>query len=226
MKGYYKNWYQHYLKLEKQKEEEVQRGYYSNLAPKESQDKAVDVVQEKVSSDKSKVSELQPVMMPVKKGKFKLLGALLPMATILGFAFLWYQLDVGPTRRLVNDALVFAGIREEALDVVSYHTSLLDQHVEFAEKVAAYINGDGEISFGDLELIYDEIREMHMRVIEVSEEEHEEAIRLWLFKISSTHQMMNDLINDDDIEVAHAQFVIDQQEIAAMIRAELMVGEE
>ena len=225
MKGYYKNWYQHYLELEKEKEKEIQRGYYSNLASKENKGKAESGIPERLQEEKGKILEIKPVV-PVKrkKKKFGLVGVLLPITTITGFIFLWYQLDIGPTRHLINDALVFAGIREEVIDVVSYHTSLLDQHVEFAEKVAAYINGEGEISFGDLELIYDEIRATHMRVIEVSEEEHAEAIRLWLFKISSTHQMMNDLISDDDIDVA--QFMIDQREIAALIKAELLIGED
>jgi len=235
MKGYYKNWYQHYLKLEEEKEKEVQRGYYSNLAPKESQDKVKNQAPEGLQEEKSEISEIRTIV-PVKKKKKKrvsFFNILLPVALISGFSFLWYQMDIGSTRQLVDEALVFVGVREKTIDVVSYHTSLLDQHVEFAEKVAAYINGEGEISFDDLELIYDEIRAMHMRVIEVSEEEHEEVIRLWLFKISSTHQMMNDLVSDEDAEVAainidaaHSQFVIDQREIAALIRAELMIGED
>jgi len=228
MKGYYKNWYQHYLKLEKEKEKEIQRGYYSNLAPKESKDKIENQGSDQLQEEKSKVSEGQPIILvKKKKRKFRFLGVLLPVVTISGFIFLWYQLDVGPIRRLVDDALVFAGAREEAIDVVSYHTSLLDQHVEFAERVAAYISGENELSFDNLELMYDEIRATHTRVIEVSEGEHAEAIRLWAFKIASTQQMMSDLLidDDDDLVEAHAQFVIDQREIAVLIRAELLIGE-
>jgi len=227
MKGYYKNWYQHYLKLEKEKEKEMQRGYYSNLAPKESQEKVKDQAPEGLQEEESKISEIRSIR-PVKKKKkgFSFFNLLLPVALISGFIFLWYQMDIGPTRQLVDEALVFVGVREETVDVVSYHRSLLDQHVAFAEKVAAYLNGEDEISIDDLELIYDEIRAIHMRVIEVSEEEREDVIGLWLFKISSTHQMMNDLISDEDVDVTYAQFVIDQREMAERIRVALMIGED
>ena len=224
MNGYYKNWYQHYLEVEEQKEQAAKRGYYSNLTPgaHETEDRILDGWKE----EKSKIPAGKPFV-PARKKKQRggFLGVLLPIATIAGFIFLWYQMDAGPVRHLVNEALVFAGIREEVIDVVSYHTSLLDQHVVFAEKVAAYISGEDELSFDDLDLLYEEIRATHMRVIEVSEEEHAEAIRLWSFKIASTNQMMNDLIIDNDIKEAHEQFVVDQREIAAMIRAELMIEE-
>lgn len=225
MEGYYKNWYQHYLELEKKKEKDAQRGYYSNLAPPE--EKTDHPVPESRKEETHQLPEVAPVI-PIKKKKkkFRLFGILLPISTILGFVFLWYQMDIGPTRQLVDEALVFAGIREEAIDVISYHTSLLDQHVAFAEKVATFINGEDELSFDDLELMFNEIRATHTQVVEISEEEHAEAVRLWSFKIASTQQMMTDLIIDEDIDEAHAQFIIDQREIADMIRAELMIEEE
>jgi len=225
MKGYYKNWYQHYLELEVQKEKDSKRGYYSNLASKEADTENATL--ERGQENKGRIPEIQSLTKTRKnKKKFSLLGALLPIATISGFIFLWYQMDAGPVRHLVGEALVFVGVREAAIDVMSYHTSLLDQHVEFAEKVAAYINGEDELSFDDLDSLYDEIRATHMRVVEISDEEHAEAIRLWSFKMSSAQQMMNDLIIDEDIDTAHAQFMIDQQELATMIRAELMIEEE
>jgi len=230
MKGYYKNWYQHYLKLEEEKEKEMQRGYYSNLAPKKSQDKVENLAPAQAEEEQSKDLDIQEVRSvqrkrPVKRQK-KRFGILLPIVLILGFAFIWYQMDIGPARHLVNEALVFAGVREEAIDVVSYHEHLLDLHVLFVEEVNAYLNGESGTSFGDVQLIYDDIRNTHMRVIEVSEQEHEEVIRLWLFKISSTHQMMHDLASEEDATESHAQFVIDQREIGELIRAELMIGED
>ena len=223
--SYYKNWYQHYLELEEQKEQEAKRGYYSNLTPKENETEIR--VPERLQEEKSKIPVGKPFV-PVRKKKsgFHFLGVLLPIATILGFIFLWYQMDVGPVRHLVNEGLVFAGIREEAVDVIGYHVSLLDQHVEFAEKVASYINGENELSFDDLDSLYEEIRTTHMRVVEVSEEvRYAEAVRLWSYKIASTHQMMNDLIFDSDVEGAHEQFIADQQALAALIRTELMTME-
>jgi len=225
MKGYYKNWYQHYLEVEKEKEKEVQRGYYSNLAEK----KEVLPQREKAVMDSEKEHHTEIEVVPIsggrgkkrkdkKKGKFRIIGFFLPVMTIFGFVFLWYQMDVGPIRRITHEALVLAGIREEAVDVVSYHTSLLDQHTAFAEKIAAYITGEGETDFESLQLIYDEIRSQHLEIAQVSGDDYDEANRLWPFMLYSTSQMMNDLVTSDDIDDAHEQFVSDQEEIEAMIR--------
>ena len=226
MKGYYKNWYQHYLELEKEKEKKIQRGYYSNLAPTE--EKVENNVPES-RKEEDKRPEIEPFVGESKKKKkfrlFGIFGILLPISTLLGFTFLWYQMDIGPVRHLVDEVFVMARLREETIDVVSYHTSLLDQHVAFAEKVATFINGEDALSFDDLEAMFDEIRETHARVVELSEAEYEEAVRLWSFKISSTQQMMIDLIIDKDVEEAYAQFTIDQREIGELIRAELLIGE-
>ena len=225
MKGYYKNWYQHYLELEEKKGKDVQRGYFSNLVFKD--EEAEHQMPECRQEVNYKTPKFHPVRPLKKKKQFRLLNALLPGAVILGFIFLWYQMDAGPVRHLVNEALVFARVRAVTLDVISYHTNLLDQHVEFAEKVSAYINREGELSFDELESLYDEIRSTYIQVVENSEEEHAEAIRLWSHKILSTQQMMSDLIidNEDDIIAAHAQFVINQQELATLIREELMIEE-
>ena len=225
MNVYYKNWYQHYLELEKEKEKEIQKGYYSNLAPKE--DKAEIQISKGRKKEKSPVLEVASVIsLEQKKRKFSLLGLLLPVSTALGFIFLWYQMDVEPVRHIVNEVLVISGVREEAIDVVSLHTSLLDQHVEFADNVANYIHGEGELSWDELELMYNEIRATHTQVVEYSKEEHAEVLRLWSFKIASTNQMMSDLISDEDVGVAHVQFIVDQQAIAVLIREELMIGED
>ena len=226
MKGYYKNWYQHYLALEKQKEKEIQQGYYSNLAPKE---KVVeDPVLEEKNIEKKQHSSDQPVTpFKQKKKPFKLVSLCLPLSTALGFTFLWYQMGVEPVRRFVGETLVFAGIRaEETVDVISYHTTLLDQHLAFAEEIATYISGESELGFEDLELMFNDIRDKHSHVVEISEETHAEAVRLWSFKLASTTQMMNDLLSETDLDSAHAQFVVDQREITAMIQAELLIEEE
>ena len=223
MKGYYKNWYQHYLELEEKKEIEARRGYYSDFVVPEKG------AENQMPESRKGFNHKYPNVQSAKKEKKRStrLGALLPVATILGFIFLWYQMDAGPVRHLVNEALVFARVREVAVDVISYHTNLLDQHIEFAEKVSAYINREGELSFDDLESLYDEIRATYTQVVEVSDEEHKEVIRLWSHKMSSTGKMMNDLIiDDDDIIAAHAQFVIEQEELAALIRQELMLEED
>ena len=229
MKGYYKNWYQHYLDQEEQKGKDVQRGYYSNFASPESEaQRKPEYSQMGRQEEMYTTPKFQHIKsMKKRKTQPRFLSALLPVATIFGFIFLWYQMDAGPVRHLVNEALVFARVREATIDVISYHTNLLDQHVEFAEKVSAYIDREGELSFDDLESLYDEIRAAYIQIIEISEIEHEEAIRLWSYKISNTQQMMNDLIiiDDDDIIAVHAQFMMDQEELALLIRAELMIEE-
>jgi len=227
MKGYYKNWYQHYLELEQQKKKDEQRGYYSNLAPEDKKSKAEKQFSEGRAEKNNKVLEEEPVIIvKKKKRKHRLLGVLLPITTIMGFVFLWYQMDIGPIRQFVNDALVVVGIREEAIDVIGYHTSLLDQHVTFAENVAMYINGEDELTFTDLELMYNEIRASHRHVVEISREEHAEAVRIWSIKISNVTHMMNGLLEEDDIGEIHVQFIADQQEMVELIRAELVIGEE
>ena len=221
MKGYYKNWYQHYLEVEEQKGKELQRGYYANFTRPETEfEQRIPEYQQGENSRMQKYKPFRP--MRKKKNKFNFFSALLPMTIIVGFVFLWYQMDAGPVRHLVNEALVLTRIREATADVVSYHTILLEQHAEFSEKVSAYVNGEEDLSFDDLDILYEEIQATYMRVVEVSEVEHEEAMRLWSFKISNTEQMMDNLTNDDDgIVAAHAQFEIEQQELATMIRLEL-----
>jgi hypothetical protein len=224
VKGYYKNWYQHYLELEKQKEKEVQRGYYSNLT--RSENKAENRIPARLQGEKSKVPEGPLFTRVKKKKKFKLFSVLLPISTILGFIFLWYQMDIGPIRSLAHEVLGFAGIRQEVVDVVSYHINLLDQHIAFAEKVAVYLTSEDEADFESLQLIYDEIRINHIEVAKVSGDDYKEVIRLWPFMLSNTSQMMRELITVDDVEVAHKQFISTQEEIEAMIRNALGVGEE
>jgi len=221
MKGYYKNWYQHYLEEQEQKGKELQRGYYANYTPPETEFEQR--IPEYQQGENNRMQKYQPIRsLRKRKNKFSLVSALLPMTIIVGFVFLWYQMDAGPVRHLVNEALVLTRIREATADVVSYHTTLLDQHAEFAEQVSAYINDEGDFSFNDLDLLYEEIQTTYMRVVEVSEVEHEEAMRLWSYKISNTEKMMDDLTNEDDgIVAAHAQFEMEQQELASMIRLEL-----
>jgi len=224
MKGYYKNWYQHYLKVEAQKEQDMKRGYYSNLPTKE--EKSEREQSEETQDDVNPVLRIQTIE-PMRKKKRKrfLLNILLPVAMLAGFVFLWYQMDVGPIRYFANEALVLTGLREPAIDVSGYHTSLLDQHLEFAEKIASYINSEGTLDFSELELMLDDLREKHLQIIEISGESHAEVMRLWSLKMASTGQMMDDLMSDDQVDMTtnHEQFMLEQEEIAIMIMKELEV---
>lgn len=225
MKGYYKNWYQHYLKLEAEKQKEIQRGYYSNLAAKATEAGVVPAGMPETS-----VGELERLIIPDKKtGKrkkrFRILNLFMPTVIVFGFLFLWYQLDLGPIRQFTNNSLVFVGLRDETVNVISYHVALLDQHLEFADRLALYINGEHELSFEDLDNLYDEIRLKHGHILEISPNDAP-VNRLWDFKIASLKQMLNELIIDEDIVTAHAQFTADQQEIATMIRSELDLCDE
>ena len=220
MKRYYRNWYQHYLELQAEKDREIQRGYYSNLAPK-TEKNAEMITQVKPIDIATDIPILAVKKRKKVKQKFRLFDLFFPFVTVCAFVALWYQLDVGPIRMFVNEGLVFVGVREETVDVISYHVNLLDQHVEFAEAVAQFISGEHELSFADLDLLYKEIRMRHEEVIEVSLPIHDEAVRLWSFKVASTHQMMNGLIIGDNLAIVHEQFLSDQLAIATMIRNEL-----
>lgn len=228
MKRYYRNWYQHYLELEAEKNREIQRGYYSNLVQHKGEDERVAAA---VVPSGIPIDELEPVVAKKQKTKrrFRLLDLFFPLLTICTFVFVWYKLDLGPVRLFVNEALVLVGIREEAtedtIDVISYHVNLLDQHVVFAEAVAKFISGGHELSFADLDVLYDEIRLRHGEVIEVSLNVHDEAVRLWGFKVASAQQMMNNLLINEDVAMAFVQFLSDQAEIATLIRAELQILE-
>lgn len=226
MKGYYKNWYQHYLAVEKQKERDEQRGYYANLAQEQEmslRSEKIKHVPYKKENDDERVLVQMSQRRP-QKNKFGIVNFLLPMMTVSGFVFLWYQLDIGPLRSLTHDVLVLTGIRENVVDVVSYHLSLLDQHTAFAEKIAAYVIGEDETDFESLQLIYDEIRGSHLEVTQVSGDHYEEVMRLWSFKLYSMSRMMKDLVTNEDLQGAYEQFVHDQAEIASMIRIALEAG--
>lgn len=228
MKGYYKNWYQHYLEVEQEKEKEMQRGYYSNLIEKEDMASKREKVTH-VTHGKENHAEIKAIPVSTgrsKKNKFNAISLLLPVVTILGFIFLWYQLDIGPVRKLTDDVLVFTRIKGEGDDVVGYHMSLLDQHTEFAEKVEAYITSEDEVDFELLKNIYDDIHAQHREVANVSGDEYEQATSLWPFMLKSTSEMMTELASSDDVDVAHKQFVADQEEIGAMIRSSIGLGTE
>jgi len=231
MKGYYKNWYQHYLEVEEQKEQDMKRGYYSNLTPKEEDHdkhnkygKHIEKKSDTIMENENPTLMIQTIEPPKKKRKKRvLLNIFLPAITVAGFIFFWYQADIGPTRDLVNEVLVFAGLRSETVDVISYHTNLLDQHLEFVEKISLYINSEDELNFSDLELMFNDLRQQHFNIVEMTEDAHIEVLNLWSSKMAHTGQMMVDLIADDqrDIIAIHEQFLIEQEEIAAMIIKEL-----
>lgn len=228
MKGYYKNWYQHYLEIEAQKEQDLKKGYYSNLPLKEIESKTNEPKGTYIREEKQESVELQPIqprLVKKKKKKFRLIGMLLPISTLAGFIFLWYQMDIGPTRQWVNEALVFARIREpeQAIDIVSYHRNLLNQHHAFIEKMTQYLAGDQEMDFEHLSVLYDELRLNHSHVVEITDETHAEAIRIWSLKAFGVHQVMNELKVDVDIEETYPAFIKEQLELAELIRSELEI---
>ncbi|MCL2559982.1 MAG: hypothetical protein FWE07_05790 [Turicibacter sp.] len=223
MKGYYKNWYQHYLEVEKEKEQELQRGYYSNLAKKEEKPLPKNEKAERVQPEKeaSLVSTAVPTRSGRNKKRFRVLGLFLPISTVVGFGFLWYQMDIGPIREWTNEALVFVGLREEALCVVSRHTHLLEQHMAFADHVSAYLADDEDVDLETLQLMYEEIRSAHLEVGGLSGEAFEEVNRLWTFMLYSTTQMMHELTTDGEVADVYEVFASDQTDIGAMIMTEL-----
>lgn len=116
MKQYYKNWYQHYLELEAEKEREIKRSYYSNIAVKKGNHEHQQILQtlsnfatEKPSSKVRKKQTSSP--------RLRLFNLFLPLLTVVAFVAVWYRLDLGPVRYYVNEALVFVGVRTEVLDV-------------------------------------------------------------------------------------------------------------
>lgn len=230
MKGYYKNWYQHYLKVEKEKEKELQRGYYSNLVKiKEAPLKQEKPTYETLKITHGKQNKVDIKTMPVstgrrKKNSFRVTSLLLPVLTILGFVFLWYQMDIGPVRSLTHDVLALAGINDEAADVLSYHTSLLDAHTEFVQKVTAYVASEAQADFETLELLYAEIHAQHTKVSEVADDDYQEANVLWPSMLHSTSEMMRRLAESDNVGIGYEQFVVDQENIDAMIRRAIGLG--
>ena len=226
VKGYYKNWYQHYLEIEKEKTEDLQRGYYSNLAEK---GETLSKKEKTINGHHQEENHNEVMPVPERSGrhkkKFRVFSFLLPLMTILGFAFLWYQMDVGPIRSFTHDVLVLAGIREDVADVTHYHTSLLDQHTAFNGLLATYITVENEIDFETLQVAYNEIHDLHSEVIAVSGSQHEAVMSLWSFKLDRTSQMMKDL-REDGAAAAYEQFISDQEETEAMIRIALGIGTE
>ena len=221
MNGYYKNWYQHYQEVEKQKKQDEKRGYYSNLAEKSEQLQTNEAV---ITGRRILEKDKRIIHIPNSRGRFKKnkgKGLLLPVITVLGFIFLWYQMDLGSVRDVTNEVLVFARIREDATQVMNYHTSLLDQHTEFSEKVAAYVIGEDETDFETLQLLYDEIRTQHTEMARISGKDYEDALSLWSDKLSSMNQMMQELELGEDLHALHEQFAKDQAELTSLIRLAL-----
>jgi len=224
MKGYYKNWYQHYLEVEAQKELDMKRGYYSNLATKKEERQRNN--SEDLQEEMNQILTIKTLEHTGKKRKKRpLLAIFLPAFILVGFVLLWYQMDVGPTRQLVNEALVFARVREPAIDVIGYHTSLLDQHLEFAEQIAAYITAEGELDFADLELMFNDLRQKHLQVAEISGENYSQVIKLWSDELNNTEQLLNELSTEGDVGQAYEQFLTYQQENLALILAKLELNE-
>ena len=226
MKGYYKNWYQHYKEEDKRKEQELKRQYFSD-EPEVKKESKKSYRQEKVK----KVQVMEDDYMPKRK-KYRrkrsfiggLFGVLLPLSTVFGFGFLWYQLDVGPVRGLVDDALVFVGIREESEVVLGYHIDLLTQHEEFVEKVDG-LDFSNELNLVELHGLHQNILSAHEYVTSISTNAFDEANRLWGFKLTSVNEMMRALEgNDEALYEVFNEFVTNQTEIANMVREALGIG--
>jgi len=223
MKGYYKNWHQHYIERELQKEEDLKVGYYTNLSPK----KEDPILQGSTIADDyyrnlKFGNNINEKTKKKNKGSSKF-GILLPLMTFFGFVFLWYQLDMGPVREYVNLALIFVGIRDDSIDVLSYHSDLLDRHSLFSELVFGIDVVEGNFDLDELELLYSEIRQSHSQILNLSHDEYMQTMSLWALKISSTSQLMNELRNNENVELAVAQFEVDQRGLADRIRAELNI---
>ena len=219
MKGYYKNWYQHYLEVEAKKEQDMKRGYYSNLTTEE---QVPNREKSEAQSDKSQTI-IQATKTKDKKKKNHFLNFFLPVVTLVGFIFFWYQADIGPTRELVNEVLVLTGMREPAVDVVGHHTSLLEEHSAFSEKILTFLNDDGEVSLSELEQLFDYLQEKHVQIAEVSNEVDTTVLKLWSSKIANIEEIMTHLITGDQIDmlIAYEKFILEQAEIASMIMTEL-----
>jgi len=220
-KVYYKNWYQHYLEEEKKKDMKLKRGYFSNLPEEE-------VKEEEEKQEEKQEKAAEQVLVPKRKRRrFGCLGILLPLSTISGFLFLWYQLDIGPIRDWVAEGLVFVenwvGTEEveEAEDALAYQVALLEQHEAFVREVAR-LDFDGEMDLSRVRALYEELQDAHEHLTEVSSEAFDEAIRLWGFKLTSVNQMMDGLEEkDENLGEIYGRFREDQVEIGTMIREEL-----
>lgn len=222
MKGYYKNWYQHYLKLEEQKEQDIKRGYYSNLAPKE-MEKARKLA---TKEEKKEIPPLQ-LTQPVKKKKkrFRFLNILFPLSILATFTFIWYQMEIEFIHNFVNEALIFARIKEPAINVASYHIDLLNQHETFLYNVEVYVSGADGLSFSELERLHQNVQNKYGFVAEIDNDEYLTVVNLWTAKMGAVEQMMGILETADDPKLAFGAFMDEQGEFLELIRISLDVGD-
>jgi len=220
MKRYYKNWYQHYLEIEAQKEQDIKRGYYSNL-PSKNEER-----QHKKSTLSQDEQDQNPIVRTVeytdkKQKKRSLLTIILPLTALVGFVFLWYQMDIGPTRQLVDEALVFVRFREPIVEVANHNRNFLTQHLEFAEAVTVYLNHNNELEFDRLESMFYDLQERYKDIASLSEVEDIEVVELFSTKMSEVEQLMRALESEANIEEAYAKFVRNQQEITTLLQEKL-----
>ena len=226
MKGYYKNWYQHYKEVDEQREREIKRGYFTDIPEND-----YEYGRLKSSAQKPNLRDFENSYAPKRRSVRKkrsffgsFFGLLLPLSTILGFGFLWYQLDMGPVRTMVNDALVFVGVREDVEVVLGYHMELLERHEAFVEKVEG-LNFSEELNLAELHGLYQEIKQTHAHVNSLPYDGFTEANRLWGFNLQSVSNMMYALDGDlEHIDEVFGNFILDQTEIANMVREALGIG--
>ena len=224
MKGYYKNWYQHYLEIEEEKKKAVQRGYYANLEPKSMDEKKPVVKKARENSESQTMAPKVKVAKSKAAKKSVLPGLLFPVFMLAGFVFLWYQLDIGPVRSWTGDALMMIGAREEptveTVDVLAPHTELLALHEVFISQMVSYIQGE----FDDFSLLLNEYDQMLLRhdyfMAQIAENEPV-AVNDWREKVASVSQMMvilnEQLVVDDEF----AQFLTVQDQLTDLIHAQL-----
>ena len=232
MKNYYKNWHQHYLDQQEERKKDELRGYYTNVGTHETDGRGSQDFEPKSNNhiphnERRYLANNSSFSTPMtrtekKKQKAGFFGWLLPVAVVIGFIGLWYHLDMGPVRHYVNEVMIFIGVRDDSEMILGHHFALLDKHVSFAEDIGDFIGGSGALSFDDLNSLFDELREAHNYLIEISGDAHQDAMRFWAFKIASSQQMMNEIsIDEEGLELAFERFLTDQEGISELIRSEI-----
>ena len=245
--SYYRNWYQHYKQLQIEKEKTAQIEYFSdfkdiipdegmNAIHEEGNDR--DDVKPKDGKYRVKHDSLREeatlhhTFREKNERNFNILGFLLPISTMFGFLFLWYNLGIGvaPFRLAIEEVAAFVGLNhsvDETALVIEKHESLMDMYYEINRQIQGYIESPIGVSTNLAEMIhnYQSINDRNENLDEISNENFPDLARMRKFKLMSLSEMMtyiieNDTITDEMLEV-YGQFTIDQNEIRSLINHEL-----
>lgn len=213
MNGYYKNWYQHYLKEEEQKQKELKKAYYTNIESK---------VEATTPSVTPTVKDDPPVVtvekdVKKKRKRFSIFRLFLPLTTVVGFVFLWYYMDVGPIRSIVNEALVVTGLRFETIESVISQEELINKHELFINSLINYVSYTNEEDLRNLNYLYESIKTDHQQLIESGNIRDEETLQAWTFKIFGVHQIVIELQAGLDLTATYEQFINEQRDLANVI---------